>query len=80
VPVTKASSALYTWASVKSHSRTTPPAAARRDDAGLRDALEAVGAGAGPEFAAAHDEEVGAVAAGDEAARVEHQRLVGTGS
>jgi hypothetical protein len=49
------------------------------DHAGLGDALEAVGAGAGPERAAAHDEEVGRVAAGDEAARVQHQRLVGAG-
>src|SRR4029453_18888597 len=47
------------------------------DLVGLGDALEAVEAGRGPELAAADDEEVRRIARGHEAARVEHQGLVG---
>ena len=43
------------------------------------DAVQVVVARGGPQLAAADDEEVGGVAGGDGARRVEHQRLVGPG-
>src|SRR5436190_15243042 len=52
---------------------------AEADQVAAGNARNAVLPGRRPDFAAPHNEEVGGVAGGDKAQRIEHERLVGAG-